>query len=224
MRLSARRGAARREEKAAREAKLAEENAEYARRVSSTRAKDVKGLDEKTWRPPAVADRRAAEKAERERAIAEENAALARRRSSLHGRDAKALDDVTEAARREVEARRLAEKEAREAKIAEENAVMRQRIAASKRAGRTSRGSARRRWRRGASRRGKAQRKAEQEMILKMENLEFERRLSHQSGRDEKGLSPKTLADRKAVAERSAQRSGRRKSDSRGKTLRSRRT
>ena len=43
-------------------------------------------------------------------------------------------------------------------------------------------------------------------MMLKMENLEFERRLSHQGGRDEKGLSPKTLADRKAVAERSAQR------------------
>ena len=97
----------RREEKAAREAKLAEENAEYARRVSSTRAKDVKGLDEKTLADRrAVAERRAAEKAERERTIAEENAALARRRSSLHGRDAKALDDVTEAARREVEGAR----------------------------------------------------------------------------------------------------------------------
>ncbi len=50
-----------------------------------------------------------------------ENAALARRRSSLHGRDAKALDDVTEAARREVEARRLAEKEARDALVAAAN-------------------------------------------------------------------------------------------------------
>ena len=58
----------RREEKAPREAKLAEENAEYARRVSSTRAKDVKGLDEKTLADRrAVAERRAAEKAERER-------------------------------------------------------------------------------------------------------------------------------------------------------------
>ena len=85
--------------------------------------------------------------------------------------------------------------------------MMRQRIAASKRAGRDVKGlspeTLAARERVAAE---KAQRKAEQEMILKMENLEFERRLSHQSGRDEKGLSPKTLADRKAVAERSAQR------------------
>ena len=106
-----------------------------------------------------------------------------------------------------MEARRLAEKEAREAKISEENAVMRQRIAASKQAGRDSKGLSQEtlaaRERVAAER---AQKKAEQEMMLKMENLEFNNRLTSQKGRDAKGLSPETLAARKGVAERSAQR------------------
>ena len=43
-------------------------------------------------------------------------------------------------------------------------------------------------------------------MMLKMENFEFNNRLTSQKGRDAKGLSPETLAARKGVAERSAQR------------------
>ena len=129
------------QEKAEREAMLAEENRRKSQRIAEARARgrDAKSLDEHTelLRQKVAAESRAKKEA-REAQIARENAALARRRAEVaaRGRDAKALDEKTLADRRAVAERRRLEKEAREAQLAEENQRMRERIAAGKAQGR----------------------------------------------------------------------------------------
>ncbi|KAK3271649.1 hypothetical protein CYMTET_20019 [Cymbomonas tetramitiformis] len=186
------------------EAKLAEENQQYRRRMSTVVGKDVKALDAEVEEArEAVAERSVAQKAALEAKLAGENQQYRRRMSTVVGKDVKALDAEVEEAREAVAERSAAEKAAQGAKLAGENQQYRRRMSTVVGKDVKALDAEVEEAREAVAERSAAE-KAALEAKLAEENQQYRRRMSTVVGKDVKALDAEVEEAREAVAERSA--------------------